>query len=84
MWRALRDLLSGAQAIIELRDRFERIERNAAALELEFVSLLDQVKRLMGRVAKRAAVDNPAEAPTENLTREERKTALRRTFRKSV
>jgi len=49
--------LKALKRIESLEERFEKVERKIGSLELEWIDTLDRIKRLMGRVAKRAEVD---------------------------
>ncbi len=56
--------LPDPERLTKLEESFEKLRRQMAGLELEWTDTLDRVKRLMGRIAKRADVVERAEAQT--------------------
>ena len=56
-------------ALLAFSARLAVLEREQRSLKLEFLETYDKVNRLMARVAKRAALDNPKppEPPDEAL-----------------
>lgn len=56
-------------AMLAFSARLATLEREQRSLKLEFLETYDKVNRLMARVAKRAALDNPKppEPPEEAL-----------------
>lgn len=46
--------LADPDRLLKLEEGFEKLRRQMAGLELEWTDTLDRVKRLMGRIAKRA------------------------------
>ncbi len=47
---------SNKKRILELEERFERLQRDYTALKLEWADALEKITRMAGRVAKRAAL----------------------------
>jgi len=46
-------------ALLAFSARLSTLEREQRNVKIEFVELFDKVTRMMSRVAKRAAIDNP-------------------------
>ncbi|SRR5713101_7932835 len=57
--------LADPERLAKLEESFEKIRRQMAGLELEWTDTLDRVKRLMGRIAKRAELVERAETPPQ-------------------
>ena len=47
---------SNKKRILELEERFEKLQRDYTALKLEWADALEKITRMAGRVAKRAAL----------------------------
>jgi len=47
---------SNKKRIVELEERFEKLQRDYTALKLEWADALEKITRMAGRVAKRAAL----------------------------
>lgn len=62
-----------ARRLSELEERLEKAERGLASAQLDWDELYEKMRRLMGRVTKRAAVVEEAEAeetmPQDNADR---------------
>jgi len=65
-------LMSTRKAIARLDVRLEKVtdglvelERDMRIHKVELLEIYDKIHRLFGRIAKRAAIDNPAPPPPE-------------------
>jgi len=47
---------SNKKRILELEERFEKLQRDYTALKLEWADALEKITRMAGRVAKRAQI----------------------------
>jgi hypothetical protein len=47
---------SNKKRIVELEERFEKLQRDYTSLKLEWADALEKITRMAGRVAKRAAL----------------------------
>jgi len=57
--------LADPDRLTKLEESFEKLRRQMVGLELEWTDTLDRVKRLMGRIAKRAELVERAETPPQ-------------------
>ncbi len=53
-------LFKHEQRLRELEESLDKLKRSMDGLQLEWAEVLDRVKRLMGRIAKRAEIDAEA------------------------
>jgi len=59
--RTAKSLATLNDRIANLADAMVDLERDMRALKLESLETYDKIHRLFGRIAKRTAIDNPAE-----------------------